>query len=256
MSFITAIISVMKPLFSKPMVDPIGQGSPLPMDVARIIFMNLKEDLPSLALVSKKWKALADDKGFREMIRPPQAFGAREWKEYFGVDCGEEPLLPRRIYGDLPRNEGLLTLIPEKVKVTKENGEVEEMLLDGEEAINKLVKNPIKGHKTGYSVDVNPLFFAKNIPERAHWVWVKREYVRTVLPIKPCMPDISEKELSISVFMEYIKTGRVHLIVREVGLQRYKLMPINKMAEEWKLSTRRKVYSASASYIPGILIKL
>ena len=70
------------------MVDPIA-GS-LPIDVLPIIFQNVKTDLPNLALVCKNWKAIVDNKQFRETIRPAKAFGSREWKEYIGVDAGEE----------------------------------------------------------------------------------------------------------------------------------------------------------------------
>ena len=34
-----------------------------------------------------------------------KAFGSREWKEYIGVDAGEELPLPRRAYGDMEKGE-------------------------------------------------------------------------------------------------------------------------------------------------------
>ncbi len=88
------------------MVDPIV--GPLPADILPIIFQNGKTDLPNLALVCKNWKAIVDNKQFCETIRPAIAFGAQEWKEYIGVDAGDEPRLPRRAYGDLEKEGGLL----------------------------------------------------------------------------------------------------------------------------------------------------
>ena len=92
------------PIYGQSLVNPIGQFSELPMDVVPIIFQNLKADLPAIALVCKKWKAIADDEQFRKMIRPVQAFGTQEWQNYIGgVYPGKEPILPRRAYGDLEK---------------------------------------------------------------------------------------------------------------------------------------------------------
>ena len=100
----TTIVSGADPIHGQPMeIDPIVQFSELPMDVVPIIFQNLKADLPSVALVCRNWKAITDGEGFRQMIRPAQAFGVQEWKEYIGVDAGDEPRLPRRAYGDLEK---------------------------------------------------------------------------------------------------------------------------------------------------------
>ena len=152
MSLNTAIVvSGRDRISGQPVVDSISQWSELPMDVARIIFQNLQTDLPTLAFVCRNWKAITDDEVFRQMIRPAQAFGTKEWQEYIGVDAGEELRLPRCAYGDLQREEGMLTFIPEKVKATKENGVIEEVPLDNLEAIGKLVENPKKGNKTAYT---------------------------------------------------------------------------------------------------------
>ena len=108
MSLNIAIVSGRDPVNGEPMeVDPIGPFSELPMDVVRIIFQDRKTDLPALALVCRNWKAMADDEVFREMIRPVQAFGTKEWQKYIGVDAGAEPRLPRRAYGDLEIEGGL-----------------------------------------------------------------------------------------------------------------------------------------------------
>ena len=206
------------------MADPIGQNSPLPIDVARIIFQNLKSDLPSVALVCKNWKALADDDVFRKMIRPAQAFGTQEWKEYMDVDAGEEPRLPRRAYGDLEKYDDLLTFIPEKVKVI-ENGK--EVLLDNLEVIGKLVGNPKKGNKTGYTQNSwQEAISEKRKQEKPHWVWIKKEVIGRNETYKQQQKLIAKEEnrkapgahisglidTAISVFMEYIRLseGRIY----------------------------------------------
>ena len=68
--------------------------------------------------------------------------------------------MPRRAYGDMEKGNYYLTFIPEKVKVTQENGKVDdtsmdievvkEVPLDSLEVIGKLVANPTKGNKIGY----------------------------------------------------------------------------------------------------------
>lgn len=156
MSLNTSIVSGSDPINGRPMVDPIGQESSLPIDVARIIFQNLKSHLPAMAQVSKNWKAIIDDKDFRRIIRPSQAFGTQEWKEYIGVDAGKEPPLPRRAYGDLENEGGLLTFIPEIVKVI-ENGK--EVALDNLKAIGNLVNKPKKGFETRYKNYGNSIYF-------------------------------------------------------------------------------------------------
>ena len=131
-----------------------GQSRALPIDLFPRIFQDRKANLPSIALVCRNWKAIVDDKEFRKAIRPAQAFGTQEWKEYIGVDVGEEPRLPRRAYGDLENEGGMLTFIPEKVKVTEQNGSIKELLLDNLRVIHQLVENPKKGNKTGFTASM------------------------------------------------------------------------------------------------------
>ncbi len=199
------------------MVDPIGQ---IPMDVARIIFQNLKTELSSMALVCKSWKALADDKVFRKMIQPVQAFGAQEWREYIGVDAGEEPLLPRRAYVDMEKYGGLLTFIREKVKVI-ENGK--EVLLDNLVIIGKLVGNPKKGNKTGYNHNSRQeVIYERRKQEKPHWVWIKKEVIGRHKTYDEQQELVAKEEnitaagahisglidTVISLFMEYVRSGK------------------------------------------------
>ncbi len=200
-------------------IDPIGQFSELPMDVVPIIFQNLKADLPSLPLVCRNWKAIVDGEVFRKMIRPAQAFGVQEWKEYIGVDAGEEPRLPRRVYADLDKEGGLITFIPEKVKLI-ENGN--EVLLDNLEDIGKLVGNPKKGNKTGYAQSSWPEAISeKRKQEKQHWVWIKKEVIGRNISYEQQQELIAKEEnkkapganisglidTAISVFMEYVRSG-------------------------------------------------
>ncbi len=168
------------------MVDPIA-GS-LPIDVLSIIFQNVKTDLPTLALVCKNWKAIVDNKQFRETIRPAKAFGSHEWKDYIGVDAGEELPLPRRAYGDIERGNYYLTFIPESVKITQEIGKVDddsmdievfkEVPLDSLEVIGKLVSNPTKGIKSGFAENSwKDALQKKRNPEKPHWVLISKEII-------------------------------------------------------------------------------
>ncbi len=212
-------------------IDSNGQKNPLPMDVARVIFQNLKADLPSVALVCRNWKAIADDELFRKMIRPAQAFGVQEWKEYIGVDAGKEPLLPRRIYGDMERGKleignYYLTVIPEKVKMAQVNGKIEDASLDSLEFIGKLVANPIKGNKIGYDPDSlqTPIREKRN-PQKLHWVLISKEIIGKERTYEVQQRLAKEENNNIrcanisglidtvvSVFMEYVRSGERNYI--------------------------------------------
>ena len=216
------------------MVDPIA-GS-LPTDVLPIIFQNVKTDLPKLALVCKNWKAIADNKQFRETICPAKAFGSREWKEYIGVDAGEEPLLPRRAYGDMEKGNYYLTFIPEKVKMTQVHGKVDEASMDIEvvkevpldslEVIGKLVANPTKGNKIGYDPNgwQEPIPEKRNL-EKPHWVLISKEVIgknKTYEDQQKLAREEDKKipganisgliDTAISVFMEYVRSGERNFI--------------------------------------------
>ncbi len=216
------------------MVDPIV--GPLPADVLPIIFQNGKTDLPNLALVCKNWKAIVDNKEFREMIRPAKAFGSREWKEYIGVDAGEELPLPRRVYGDMEKGNYYLTFIPKSVKVTQENGKLsdtsmdievaKEVPLDSLEVIGKLVANAIKGNKSGDYPDswILPIREKRNL-EKPHWVLISKEIIGRSEDYKDQQKLAKEEnknnpgtnisglmDTAISLFMEYVRSGERNFI--------------------------------------------
>ena len=94
--------------------------------------------------------------------------------------CRKSPPLPRRAYGDLEKEGGLLTFIPEIVKVI-ENGK--EVALDNLKAIGNLVNKPKKGFETGYKI--NEFYWPEAIEEKRklekpHWVWIKKEAATSI----------------------------------------------------------------------------
>ena len=219
------IVPARDPIIGQPMeIDPMDSWNVVPMDVARIIFQNLKGNLDVVALVCRSWKALADDEEFRKMIRPAQAFGTQEWQKYIQVDAGVEPNLPRRAYADLEREGGLLTFIPEKVKVAKENGNVEEVLLDNVEAIANLIKKPKTDLKTGFAGNsLRKVNLKDNLKDnkKPHWVWIKKEVMGIYANYeeqqqlareenkKACGADISGLiDTATTIFMEYVRSGQ------------------------------------------------
>ena len=117
------------------------------------------------------------------------------------------------------KRDGLLTFIPEKVKVI-ENGN--EVLLDNLEVIGKLVGNPKKGNKTGYAIDSWPEAISeKRKQEKPHWVWIKKEVIgrnKTYVQQQELVAKEENKkapgakisgliDTAISVFMEYVRSG-------------------------------------------------
>ncbi len=231
-----------------------GQGGLLPVDLFRRIFQDLKADLPSVAMVCKNWKALADDEVFRNLIRPAQTFGTQEWKEYIGVDAGEEPSLPRRAYGDLEKKGDFLTFIPEKVKVIQENGNSEDMFMDIEnvkemsmdnlEVIGKLVENPKKGHKTGYAENFwKEVFQEKRILQKPHWVWIKKEvmgrnkrYDDQQKLAKTFGANISGLiDTAISIFMEYVRSGERNFVWDPPVNGQRTVVRVNETTKEWRI---------------------
>lgn len=74
----------------------------LPVEICFNIFSKLPKDLEACSLVSKQWNALANDKALLNLWKgiPANAFGAKQWKEYFGVtiDPVNVPLLPMNIH--------------------------------------------------------------------------------------------------------------------------------------------------------------
>ncbi len=234
------------------MVDPIV--SSLPTDVLPIIFQNVKTDLPNLALVCRNWKTIVDNKQFRETIRPAKAFGSREWKEYIGVDAGEELPLPRRAYGDMEKGNHYLTFIPKTVKVMQENGKVDdasmdievvkEVPLDSLEVIGKLAANPTKGNKIGYYGNSwKEALQEKRNPEKPHWILISKEIVGRNKNYED-QQKLAKKEnknipgtnisglmdTAISMFMEYVRS-RERNFIWDWAKMEYNWVRVNEQAQ-------------------------
>ncbi len=228
------------------MADPIA-GS-LPTDVLPIIFQNAKTDLPSLALVCKNWKAIVDNKSFRETICPVKAFGTQKWQDFIGVNAGKEPLLPRRAYADMEKGNYYLTFIPEKVKMTQVNGMVKEVPLDSLEAIGKLVSNPTKGYKIGYYANSwqEALQEKRNL-EKSHWVLISKEIIgrNKSYEDQQKLAEEENKNISgtnisglmdtaISMFMEYVRSGERNFIY-DSAKNEYNWVRVNEVTNVWRL---------------------
>ncbi len=255
MTLNTAFVLERGPIYGEPMeIDGIDPFSELPMDIVRVIFQAQKADLPAIALVCKKWKALADDEGFRQMIRPAQAFGTKEWQKYIGVEVEAEPRLPRHVYGDLEREGGFLTFIPDIVKVTKENGIVEEVILDNLEAIGNLIEKPKTNLETCFRCGNNkfPTYFQywfekaiqeKRPQEKSHWVWIKKEvigkntdYDRQQSLAKSSKGNISGLiDIVIAVLMEYVRSNERHFIL-DPGKNRDTLVRVKEKCSVFRMS--------------------
>ncbi len=237
------------------MVDPIDS---LPNDVLRIIFQNVKTDLPNLALVCKNWKAIVDNKLFRETIRPAKTFGSREWKEYIGVDAGKELPLPRRAYGDMEKGNYYLTLIPKSVKVTQENKKVDdasmdidvvkEVPLDSLEVIGKLAANQTKGNKIGFTHEswTEALQEKRNL-EKSHWVLISKEIIGKNKTYEDQQKLAKEEnknipgtnilgliDTAVSVLMEYVRSGERNFIL-DLAKNEYNWVRVNEQTRELRL---------------------
>lgn len=104
-------------------LDPLEE---LPIEINWKIFSQLPpEDLEQCRGVSALWQTLANDPFLPNPV-PENAFGKKQWKQYFDVDV-EEPRLPLNIYAILNRkcrfsnskekvkDTQLLVLIPESI---------------------------------------------------------------------------------------------------------------------------------------------
>ncbi len=164
---------------SLPIVYPSFQNlesgwNTLPQDLSNNIFTQAgAENLPSLALTCKNWSVLADNKEFRESIRPAGIFGAKEWKETFDVDAGEEPNLPRCAYAEMKDDNFQIILVPEKVKDEKD-----EINLYSKKGIDKLFKKTKKLTLRTNCPFISNCFKIIN-PEKTHWLSIAKDYINT-----------------------------------------------------------------------------
>ncbi len=150
----------------------------LPAEIGRLIFIHASTDLDSLALVSKNWVALAEDKNYLEMLRLkyPQIYGVEDWKKYVKViKISDEIPIPREAYRII--EEGArLTFVPEQVTVMKPNGEEEVVQLNIIKKIERLFQSPITDfHSENVSLLCPEQRGAVRCLQRSHWVCLKTQ---------------------------------------------------------------------------------
>ena len=129
-----------------------------------------------------------------------------------------------------------LTFIPKTVKITQENGKVDdasmdievvkEVPLDSLEVIGKLVANPTKGNKIGYSANSwQEAIQEKRNLEKPHWVLISKEIIGRNKSYEDQQKLAKEEnknipgtkisglmDTAISIFMEYVRSGERNFI--------------------------------------------
>jgi hypothetical protein len=156
------------------------EGCSLPIDIGRIIFTYAKSNLDYMALVSKNWVALAEDKKCLEMIRActPEISGVNDWQERIKVNkIVDELPIPRCIYREV--EEGwIYTFVPKEVTVINGKGEEVIVKINTLRALGDLFKKPITDLETGFIKD--PWTEAIEEPrttEEPHWVGIKPKVI-------------------------------------------------------------------------------
>ncbi len=186
----------------------------LHLEIILNIFDSSKANLPSIALVNKQWKEIADSEGLYNLIFPTDnAFDGKDWLNFFTVDPGKAPLIPRRAYGDIEKEGGRLTFIPEKIKIKTQNGDSWKIPLYIETA-KELAKNCKSIHKNPFH-DIRDSLRVKRT-ESAHWVWIKAIPVGEDQSFEEQKALVKEQKASVcrprdmifSLFTYYIKTGK------------------------------------------------
>jgi hypothetical protein len=180
-----------------------------------IIFRH--SDLPELALCARVCKA------WNEMVQkhisaynPPGSFGPKDWYMYCGCQLENVPRPPSNIAqilsADCPFWRGkklsethLLVLIPQTV-----NGKPLNLKILGE-----LVKKPLQGHATKYSLFNLGTYTDPYIP-KSHWALLTRDviegsrnkpYREQQALIKSPYEVPTILVATVCIFMEYIRTG-------------------------------------------------
>jgi hypothetical protein len=179
----------------------------LPPEIKCMIFQNLREALPQVALVCQKWKAIVDHKDFRKLIHPGIAFGSREWKQYMGADAGEEPYLPRCAYGEMEKGKYLLTFIPNTIQVVIAT-RAYKVPLNSLEVLGKLIDISIKGITIGYDVSCSKAILReKRKQDKPHWVLIDKEN-KEIISKAPRVNSSKVMDIVISLLMDNIRFGR------------------------------------------------
>jgi hypothetical protein len=141
------------------------------------------------------------------------AFGAAEWRKYFG-DVGAEPPLPPAIGKVLSKIHGthLLVLVPQAV-----NGQPLTL-----KSLGELVKKPLQGHSSQYGM-VNLGEYTDSPLPRSRWALVTRDVIadsrgKSYKDQQAILASYSQKakmsyvvprvlDVTTAIFMEYVRTG-------------------------------------------------
>jgi hypothetical protein len=157
----------------------VSEGCSLPIDIGRIIFTYAKSNLDFMALVSKNWVAVAEDKKCLEMIRAstPEISGVSDWKERVKVKkIVVELPIPRCIYREV--EEGwIYTFIPKEVTIVNGQGEEVIVKINSLRALGNLFKKPITDLETGFSLSWSAAIEEPRTPEEPHWVGIKPKVI-------------------------------------------------------------------------------
>jgi F-box associated protein len=196
----------------------------LPIEVIPNILINLPTTkLSELILVCKDWKAIVTDDYYfpNKMIPPPNFNGPQKWTEYTKGEVGKAPLLPRWVFKCMEKGDHMLTFIPERVKIKKEDGTELVVPINSLKNIGELFANTINGRKIGFSPKSWPAGIQAERPlEKGHWVLISKKAIGRGLNYQGQVDKANEAganmsgliDTVISLFMEYLRTGERHFI--------------------------------------------
>ncbi len=197
----------------------------LPLELFPTIFAMAKSHLPSLALVNRQWRKIADSKELYEKIFPASAFGKKDWNCYFPeIDPGNEPFLPRCAYGDFEEGD-LLTFIPKTLKMVDKYGNIIEKPLTLS-LMGKLVKNPKSIYKTYYSYDSwKKAIIDPRTSESSHWALIKGKSIGKNMFFDDQVVFVEQQgkgasvsgliDTVVSIFNRFIKSGEDCILTPE-----------------------------------------
>lgn len=130
------------------------------------------------------------------------AFGAKEWKQYFGVDTGTAPRFPARTYGFLSKlkEKHTLTLIPATI--------------DGKELCFNTFTPLARQSKIEFSLgmDVLESKYGDEPMGKSQWIWMQKEIEPDAIDIDPnkAMKDYPQKIgkalwITVSMVAHYVR---------------------------------------------------
>jgi F-box associated protein len=204
-------------------------NSPCPIQLPLDVIPNILTKLPAtklseLALVCKGWNSIVTEDYYfpNKMIPPPNFNGPQSWKEYTKGEVGKAPLLPRWVFKCMEKGEHMLTFIPETVTLKEEDGTEWVVPINSLKNIGELFANTINKRKIGFSPQSSSKAINNIIipSEKGHWVLISKKafgrdlnYQGQVVEAEKIGANMSGSiDTVISLFMEYLRTGELHLL--------------------------------------------